>query len=198
MTPERFSPEWLECVFPAHYLRERFDYDPGTGLLTWRDCYERSRQWRSKMAGKPALNSPIPTGYLRGCIDGVHLLAHRVAWVIQTGCWPVLQIDHINRVRSDNRFANLREVTHSDNQRNLRPEGSGGALALGVVLTRSGRCQASISFDGKSHHLGCFADPEDAVAARYQAEIAYGWPARAETLEQAQAAARAAWLARSS
>lgn len=48
-----------------------------------------------------------------------HLLAHRVIWELTYGEIPSgMQIDHINRDRSDNRIENLRLVTMTENMHN--------------------------------------------------------------------------------
>ena len=52
------------------------------------------------------------TGYVRIGIDGRKYTSHRLAWLYVHGVWPSDQIDHINRNRSDNRIANLRERRH--------------------------------------------------------------------------------------
>jgi hypothetical protein len=49
--------------------------------------------------------------------------AHRLAWLWWFGEWPEGGLDHINRIRNDNRIDNLREATRSENQRNRRKEG---------------------------------------------------------------------------
>ena len=45
--------------------------------------------------------------------------AHILVWLFETGRWPNLQIDHINGIRRDNRFINLREVTQIQNSQNV-------------------------------------------------------------------------------
>ncbi len=46
-------------------------------------------------------------------------LMHRAIWAWHNGCFPTLQIDHINGKRFDNRIENLREVSPSENMRNM-------------------------------------------------------------------------------
>jgi len=46
--------------------------------------------------------------------------AHRVAWFLHHGAWPMGEIDHINGNAQDNRIANLRDVTHKENTRNMK------------------------------------------------------------------------------
>ena len=55
------------------------------------------------------------TGHIRICIMRVKYLAHRLAWLYVTGSWPSQDIDHIDGDPTNNRFANLREVTHQEN-----------------------------------------------------------------------------------
>ena len=191
MTSARLSPEWFDCVLPAHYLRQRLDYDPATGLFVWRDFEGVPDSWRTRWAGKPAMNIRSHDGYLFGFVGAVRVRAHRVAWAISTGRWPVGQIDHINNHRADNRIGNLRDVSASFNQRNR------ACPLVGIYRRPSGSFSVRMKVAGRDVSFGTFSDLGDAVAARFQAEIAHGWPPRAETLEQAQAAAKAAWLARS-
>ena len=45
-------------------------------------------------------------------------LMHRAIWAWHNGCFPTLQIDHINGNGFDNRIGNLREVSPSENMMN--------------------------------------------------------------------------------
>lgn len=88
---------------------------------------------------------------------------------------PGLIVDHINRDRLDNRRANLRAVTRSQNNANSakRPSRTG---YRGVYRQKqSGRWIAQISCGGRRHHLGHFATPEEGAAAYDRAALAlYG------------------------
>lgn len=103
-------------------LRTLIHYDPETGTLEWkprhRELFQKQGEflrWNGRYAGTPALAKITPQGYRSGKLGGVYLLAHRVCWKIQTGKDPEEILDHVNGVRSDNRFANLREATFEQN-----------------------------------------------------------------------------------
>ena len=49
-------------------------------------------------------------------------LAHRLAFVLMTGAWPADTVDHINGDRTDNRWANLRDVPMRVNAENKRSD----------------------------------------------------------------------------
>ena len=42
-----------------------------------------------------------------------------MAWFLTYGRWPQNTIDHINRVKTDNRLLNLRDVSQEANSRNM-------------------------------------------------------------------------------
>ena len=109
-------------------------------------------------------------GYVYIFTGGKQQLAHRLAWFLTHGRWPT-EIDHINRNKSDNRLANLRECSRSVNSLNkpLRPENISGCAGV-RKHTQSGKWIADIKVNGKFTYLGLFADVKDAIKARKQAE----------------------------
>lgn len=86
-------------------IRKALTYDPHTGVIR-------------RMKDSSVAMMVDADGYLTVSVYGTQYRAHRVAWFLEYGEWPVLHIDHINRVRFDNRIQNLRLVTVSENVRN--------------------------------------------------------------------------------
>lgn len=168
---------------PTDHLRARIGYNPDTGMLTWRirevTPSENSRiinSWNTRYAGKPALQYSDHLGYRRGSLEGVMLLAHRTAWAIYFGRWPVELIDHINGDPSDNRIANLREVSPRGNCQNqcVRAKSSTGIIGVGRHST-SNKFVAQIGNNGSVEYLGIYANIDDAITARRIAERKYGF-----------------------
>ena len=70
-------------------------------------------------------------GYARNQYQAIHVRLkkdmhfisyHRVVWLVCHGCWPMQEIDHINRNPRDNRIENLRDVTSRQNKINTYTE----------------------------------------------------------------------------
>jgi HNH endonuclease len=136
-------------------LLHLIDYDPQTGVFCWKNCYFKS--WRGKKAG--SINGE---GYVHIKIDQRNYQAHRLAWFFVRGEWPRQEIDHVNALKADNRFSNLRESTHGENQQNVtRAQRNNRSGYLGVAISNGGFV-ATIYADGRRHHLGRFNSAEDA------------------------------------
>mgnify|MGYP001766451268 CR=1 FL=1 len=102
-------------------------------------------------------------GYIVVCLGNDTFKSHHLAWLWCYGQWPEKQIDHINRIKTDNRIANLRDVTNRENSQNKSTNTSG---YVGVSWSKQkSKWQARIEVDGKSRHLGFFDDPRDASNA---------------------------------
>lgn len=189
-------------MISVDYIRECFNADPETGVLTWRAdrpashfaSDQKARRYQALLSGRLSGNAGTVNrnGYR---IVGVNyggkvfkLSAHRIVWALHTGDWPKLHIDHINRVRTDNRISNLRDVSHAVNMQNRAPSKDGSAGSTGVRQRKGGRYAAYINNGGRQRHLGVF-DTEAQAHAAYLAEAArvYG-----ETSDRATDAGRAA------
>lgn len=169
-----------------HELRQLLTYNPETGDLIWRartpEMFLRGtpeaacKMWNKKFSGKPAFTYVGLDGYLHGTIKPWRLPAHRVAWAIFHDAWPMGQIDHINGVRTDNRLANLRDVTVTENNRNCALRKTNRSGVTGVHFNRfCGKWTAQIRIDGKARHLGLFDSLQDAASARKSAEALIGF-----------------------
>lgn len=103
-------------------------------------------------------------GYVRIRLNGVEYRAHRIVWELHNGKIPKgMLIDHINRVKTDNRIENLRLATQSQNLSN-QPGRSKLGLPKGVQIIR-GKYRAKIKFNNKTISLGTFNTPEEAGKA---------------------------------
>lgn len=72
-------------------------------------------------------------------------------------------VDHINRNPLDNRRANLRFVTQSQNQHNtLRRKNKSGHKGI-YKIDKLGLYKAVVEIDGEVHYLGYFKKMRDAV-----------------------------------
>lgn len=142
----------------AERLRELLTYDPETGVFKWNAGGKGRRLDRVAGGLHPTL------GYWYIGVDRVKYPSHRVAWLYMTGKWPEHEIDHINGVRSDNRWSNLREATKSQNMQNQRRAVRGTSQYLGVCALGK-KWKASIQVDKKSRHIGVYLTEEDAYAA---------------------------------
>lgn len=149
----------------AEEARRHLSYDPHSGDFIWLVSGK----------GRP------PTGSAAGCISsalgyrliGLHgrrYFAHRLAWLMAYGRWPKHQIDHINGDRADNRLANLREATHSENQQNRHTTRGNKTGFRGVfVHGPTGKFVAQCRHMKRRHHIGSF----DTAAEAHAAYVAY-------------------------
>jgi len=163
-------------------------YDPDTGKLVWRErspdmfsddgthtAEVRCGGWNKRFSGKPAFASDTGHGYLEGFICNDKFLAHRIIWKLVTGHDPEF-IDHINGVRSDNRFCNLRTVSIRENSMNTKIRARNRSGCHGVTWRpESSNWRAMIKVGAKFMHLGHYDDVEEAIRVRRAAERKYGY-----------------------
>lgn len=154
-------------------LKKHLHYDPETGVFTRLIANSPNSKvgdvagWLTKL------------GYIDLRIDGVMYKAHRLAWFYVHGELPDGDMDHVNLVRSDNRIANLRPASRTQNQINREKSSKNKSGFKGVSWKpAAGRWVAQASYEGKKYHLGLFDTPEEAseaykaFAAKYHGEFA--------------------------
>ena len=148
-------------------LKNLLHYCPETGAFTW--IYSAG----AKKAGSSAGSKK--SGYIYIQIDKVIYKAHRLAWLYMCGIWPK-NIDHINHVKSDNKFLNLRNTSHRENMRNRTISKNNKSGINGVFFyKRDSIWVAQIEIDRINIYLGRFKDKFEAICARLSANNKYGF-----------------------
>jgi hypothetical protein len=159
----------------AEEIRRIIRYDPLTGKV-----YRLIRN--GHVLAVPEEIRPTRKGnvsYVYIHLHGHEHSGHRVIWKYMTGEWPVGFVDHINLDGTDNRWANLREATKSQNGANRRIA-KHNKIGWKGVRERRGRYRAEITFQGHTHQLGTFDTTAEAHAAylsaakRFHGEFARG------------------------
>lgn len=153
----------LLTVEHYEFVRDKFEYDPDSGLL-----------YLTRL--NRVIGTPNHDGYLRcGCYPLGAKMVHQLAWLWMTKT-VAIEIDHINGIRSDNRWINLREATRALNNANSSRIRSNPAKG---VTYHTGGYRASITINKKQHYLGWFRDLDSAKEAYAEAAVsAFGEYAR--------------------
>lgn len=151
-------------------VREIFNYDPITGVLTW-----AKNTGKKRLIGCAA--GSVHHGYLRIRVFGSDYYAQRLAWAHYYGVWPSYNIEHADDDGVNNSIVNLRDATQRDNTAKKR-KWNNKALPKGVGY-RYGRFFAYICPSGEFRHLGTFDTEEEASTAYQVAAVrVYGQFAR--------------------
>ena len=140
-------------------LKEVLEYNPDTGLFTWKKTF-RNRVVVGSVAG--CKNK----GYIVIKINRKRHLAHRLAYLYMAGKFPENLIDHINHIRDDNRWTNLRDATTSQNQANRVKQKNNTSGYKGVRWNKTTKkwC-ARIRYMNKDIHIGVYTTPQEASEA---------------------------------
>lgn len=154
-------------MMDASLARRLWRYDPATGSLTWLVVERPGKVRVGDVAG-----TRDSYGYTVIRYGGVGYKAHRLAWLITHGVWPVQMVDHIDRDRSNNRLSNLREATPSLNSENSeRKRGRSGTKYV-TWFSQYGKWKVSFKRNGASRFVGYFQTVEEAIIARDSALMA--------------------------
>jgi len=151
-------------------LKKYLKYNPLTGIFI--SLNKHNKRWTEGRV----LGTLRKDGYLAIKPHGIEILLHRAAWMYVYGEFPDGYIDHINKDKTDNRIENLRDVAHVVNMQNKKTYKNNSSGTMGVGFVRSsGRWRARITVDEKQVVLGTFVLYSDAVNARKNAEVLYGF-----------------------
>lgn len=148
---------------------ELLKYDPGTGIIIW-------REWRGNQIQAGSVAGNRDGRYESVKVKGKLYLSHRLAWLLCYGRWPKKCLDHINGDQFDNRINNLREATLTENQQNAKLRVDNKTGVTGVYWHKQCKqWQASIRVNNKLIYLGIYQDWWNAVCARKAADAKYGF-----------------------
>lgn len=147
---------------------EYLKYNSETGVFIWKK--KNSGITLGSIAG--GLNKK---GYWTIYLSGKHYRAHRLAFLIHYKYlppYPQFEIEHKNRVRSDNRILNLRKATHEENLRNCGIRKNNQSGFKGVHWHKhSKKWTSSITISRKRKYLGYFTCPIEAAKAYNKAAL---------------------------
>ena len=153
-------------------LKKLLEYSPKTGQFLWLKISKFSK---------------IKIGDIAGCFDskGYRIIrinkkgykAHRLAFLWMLGYLPENPVDHIDRIRDNNSWDNLREVSIICNSRNKNTMVINKSGVTGVCFAKhQNKWQAHIRIHGKGIYLGQFETILAAAKARWEAEKLYKFP----------------------
>lgn len=140
-------------------------YSSTTGQFTW------LKRPSNRVKVGDVAGTKMKIGYLCIQLKGQSFYAHRLAWFYMLGEYPSAEIDHVNMVKDDNRWSNLRLASKKQNTENRRALKNNTSGHMGVYwLPRQRKWLAKIVHNGRQIHLGLYSDKSDAVAARVSGE----------------------------
>lgn len=155
-------------------LKSVLSYDPVSGHLVWIGKFHNKGIVLGSRAG-----SLVPsTGYRSITVFGRSYPEHVLIWFIYHGKWPDGQIDHEDHVRDHNWILNLKDVTFLENMRNRKAMSDTVTGHQGVWFNkRRNRYVAEITMNGKKVYQKSFKSAGEAVAARRDKLIEFGFHA---------------------
>ena len=144
-------------ILTQEFLKKHFEYRDG-------------HLWRIK----PTANN-VKVGQQFGCYDskgyrigklkGKLYKEHRLIWLYHNSKWPEDQLDHINRIKDDNRIENLREATAQQNQFNKKSWGKTSSYKGVYWQKQRKKWRAHYYYKSKPYHLGYYTTEDEAAEA---------------------------------
>jgi HNH endonuclease len=131
------------------HLKSALSYDEKLGHLYWIKTGKRAGCEHS-------------SGYRMIGIKGKKYKEHRIIWLFFYGQHPTFDVDHINRVKNDNRIINLRKANEMQNAQNMvKAQSHSKTGVLGVSPSKYGFV-SSIQVNGIKKYLGRFKTIQEA------------------------------------
>lgn len=144
-------------------LKEKLNYDAKTGVF-------------SNKNGRK-VGSITDSGYITIRLFNKAYRAHRLAFLYMDGTFPDGEVDHVNRIKTDNRWSNIVPASSADNKKN-RPIQSNNTSGFNGVSKYMNKWKAQIKINGKYLFLGYYETNFAAAYARHSANVKYGFSRR--------------------
>jgi hypothetical protein len=131
--------------------------------------------WKERTSPKAKLSMPAgytdPEGYKVITIAGISYRRHRLVWAYFHNDPGDLEIDHVNRIKGDDRIENLRQASRRQNSYNTIYSTNKSGCPGVCWHKRDKRWRVSIRKNGVNFHLGYFSDIEKAKQAYRKASL---------------------------
>jgi len=148
---------------PVEEIQKRISYNNGN--LYWKYREDMSEKWNARFSGKK-IKTFMTNGYVRFCINyngkQFKLRGHIVSWIIFNNKYPEKCLDHINKIRSDNRIENLRPANYYQNVLNTSPNDNKSSQYKGVFWSKN-KWRTVLRIGGTKFHCGYFNDELEAA-----------------------------------
>lgn len=126
---------------------------------------QEANRWNTRYASLEA-GSTNTDGYREVRVDKQRYGMHRIIYKMMTGEDPLIDVDHQNHIRSDNRWENLRQATKGEQAYNssLRRDNTSGSKGIFIRKSKTGKLSyvAFITVSRKRKVLGTFQTKEEA------------------------------------
>jgi hypothetical protein len=151
-------------MITKEYLHRIFDYVDGN--LVWKIA-------RQKVAAGSIAGYVNPNGYKYITLDKKRYKAHRLVFVYHYGYMPK-ELDHIDRNKINNKIENLREVSHSDNCKNIGVKKNNISGVKNVSFHKSrNKYNVRLKINAKTTSFGYYEDLELAELVAIEARNKY-------------------------
>ena len=147
-----------------NHLKSVLEYNHLTGIF----------KWKQRLSPIIKIGEAAGTidchGYIRIQLNKKKYKAHRLAFLYMNGFFPENEVDHINRIKTDNRWENLRNATrheNANNQENIKKSDNGVSWCSKSQKWRAQRKGRS----NENRNLGYYKTHLAASYARHANEV---------------------------
>lgn len=139
-------------------LKQYVSYNPDSGIFT-----STGSKYSNKEPGSPIGTVHKTKGYRYINVKGKTYRACRLAFLYMTGSFPIHQVDHINQIKNDDRWINLRDIEPIKNSWNRPIYKTNKSGYTGVIWQKScNKWQVLCRSNGKQVYLGLYDDVHEA------------------------------------